>query len=809
MRPFRPFPFALFLFAALFAAAPGIPLAAPPDPSEPRSAEEGTGFTCLGLLTEEEEAKRTGALDYRVVDLEPYPIRLAETVSARDSVYIVELFQTLVPYMEKVYGPVLYDGALGFSIDSTLTNMAYAGYGALRMPRISPTIGADGDGDGLVDEDPYNGIDDDGDGRIDEDPDNVPSWDNMFIHELTHVWQSQLIWSPITPNWLVEAFARAAEYLIPFEAERDGCPRRLGIESIAEPVANLDLHDEAGAQVLGGGIRLIDRVDRNLAYRHAGATLLLPIFAELAEGRSAPHPMRRFVEEMNAERLSYEPRILRSAVDRAWNSPVDGVFPPSRWLSARSIAFEDFRLGSFLALFPTAASGGVNPGWLYVLLFERVTTYSYDYRTDGRVLVYTGPAGSAVQPLEEGPTFIHPPALPPGAYLVEAEATGAEGESLRARTWILKTADGRNAFSEWGGSAVVFAGPDGIPYDPVGLRTNGRIVERVPGGAIVDLPGGGSLHFESDAGPLGTITIPEGFPRFAVIGANRDPSEGVVSWSPYHPRPGEEVTVFLHKGDSPLDSGGSDPLLSVSWSTSPLQVFLSRIADPDLWTCRIRVPPGTEYMHLHFSSRYDDGHRFRYFAVPPILFDTESGAGFLEARVEGGRLVLLFDGWANRSRYHLASAPSDDGPWTERPDPPRPLNGDATLLAWDLDDGAAGLRYRVIERAYGMEKTLVTLAHSIGTESAAEASAPFPNPSRAAVRWTIETPRPMDADFSVYNAAGRRVHGPETLRIDAGSAEILWDGRTSSGRRAAEGVYLLRIAAPGFEATRKVVLIGK
>jgi hypothetical protein len=87
----------------------------------------------------------------------------------------------------------------------------------------------------------------------------------------------------------------------------------------------------------------------------------------------------------------------------------------------------------------------------------------------------------------------------------------------------------------------------------------------------------------------------------------------------------------------------------------------------------------------------------------------------------------------------------------------------------------------------------------------------FPNPSllgKATVQFNLAQPSPVSIRF--YNVAGRLVH---EARIDgvAGPNSYRWDGSTSTGLRAAAGVYFYRLSAPGVEFqgnNRRIVLLG-
>jgi len=59
--------------------------------------------------------------------------------------------------------------------------------------------------------------------------------------------------------------------------------------------------------------------------------------------------------------------------------------------------------------------------------------------------------------------------------------------------------------------------------------------------------------------------------------------------------------------------------------------------------------------------------------------------------------------------------------------------------------------------------------------------------------------------FEVLDVAGRLVHR-EDIRAGAGTRELTWDGRTSSGGRARPGLYLIRVRAGSAQRSTRVVL---
>ena len=82
-----------------------------------------------------------------------------------------------------------------------------------------------------------------------------------------------------------------------------------------------------------------------------------------------------------------------------------------------------------------------------------------------------------------------------------------------------------------------------------------------------------------------------------------------------------------------------------------------------------------------------------------------------------------------------------------------------------------------------------------------------PNPFRQATLIRYDVPAPGGrVSIVLYDLTGRRVR---TLAADhelPGFRSVRWDGRDDSGRPVAAGVYLCAMRAPGYAASRKLVL---
>ena len=86
-------------------------------------------------------------------------------------------------------------------------------------------------------------------------------------------------------------------------------------------------------------------------------------------------------------------------------------------------------------------------------------------------------------------------------------------------------------------------------------------------------------------------------------------------------------------------------------------------------------------------------------------------------------------------------------------------------------------------------------------------AANMPNPFNPSTTIRFDVPFRARVRIAVYDVKGRLVTTLVDEMIDRGSRLTGWDGRDSSGRPAASGIYFCRMEAEGFRASRKIVLL--
>jgi flagellar basal-body rod modification protein FlgD len=76
---------------------------------------------------------------------------------------------------------------------------------------------------------------------------------------------------------------------------------------------------------------------------------------------------------------------------------------------------------------------------------------------------------------------------------------------------------------------------------------------------------------------------------------------------------------------------------------------------------------------------------------------------------------------------------------------------------------------------------------------------------RAAVRFALA--RATAVKLAVYDMTGRQVRELAAQTLPAGTHAFGWDGRDDSGRKLAQGVYVVRLDAGGEKLGVKAVLL--
>lgn len=83
----------------------------------------------------------------------------------------------------------------------------------------------------------------------------------------------------------------------------------------------------------------------------------------------------------------------------------------------------------------------------------------------------------------------------------------------------------------------------------------------------------------------------------------------------------------------------------------------------------------------------------------------------------------------------------------------------------------------------------------------------YPNPFNPTTTISFALPTSQGWSLRIYNVTGSLVRTFSGANAAAGQVQVIWDGLSSQGEQVASGVYLYRLEAGDFSATRKMMLL--
>jgi hypothetical protein len=75
------------------------------------------------------------------------------------------------------------------------------------------------------------------------------------------------------------------------------------------------------------------------------------------------------------------------------------------------------------------------------------------------------------------------------------------------------------------------------------------------------------------------------------------------------------------------------------------------------------------------------------------------------------------------------------------------------------------------------------------------------------VTFAISNPRLQDLEVSIFDLRGRRLAVLWSGRLVGGESTFRWNGESRSGRRAAAGLYVVRLRTPSSASARLFALL--
>jgi hypothetical protein len=83
----------------------------------------------------------------------------------------------------------------------------------------------------------------------------------------------------------------------------------------------------------------------------------------------------------------------------------------------------------------------------------------------------------------------------------------------------------------------------------------------------------------------------------------------------------------------------------------------------------------------------------------------------------------------------------------------------------------------------------------------------YPNPFNASTTVEFQVGAAGPVELAMYNVAGQKIRTLLSAALSPGQYSATWDGRDEKGEEAASGVYLYRLTADSFQATRLLLLV--
>jgi hypothetical protein len=82
----------------------------------------------------------------------------------------------------------------------------------------------------------------------------------------------------------------------------------------------------------------------------------------------------------------------------------------------------------------------------------------------------------------------------------------------------------------------------------------------------------------------------------------------------------------------------------------------------------------------------------------------------------------------------------------------------------------------------------------------------YPNPFNPQTNIRYDIPLELNVTITIYSTLGEKIWEMEN-HYEAGSYTLMWDGKNSSGKDVASGIYFYKLIAGNYHATRKMVLL--
>jgi len=83
----------------------------------------------------------------------------------------------------------------------------------------------------------------------------------------------------------------------------------------------------------------------------------------------------------------------------------------------------------------------------------------------------------------------------------------------------------------------------------------------------------------------------------------------------------------------------------------------------------------------------------------------------------------------------------------------------------------------------------------------------FPNPFNPETMIRYSVPQPADVTIRVFNSLGKQVRTLVDGYVQAGTHQVVWDGRDRNGNKVVTGIYYYAMESDGFRSLKKAVFL--
>jgi hypothetical protein len=129
------------------------------------------------------------------------------------------------------------------------------------------------------------------------------------------------------------------------------------------------------------------------------------------------------------------------------------------------------------------------------------------------------------------------------------------------------------------------------------------------------------------------------------------------------------------------------------------------------------------------------------------------------------------------------------------------------FVKYDRSNGAHNAKYatRLLYKSLGWTPLSVKQVEGLPKEFALDQN--YPNPFNPSTTIRFSIPQESKVKLVVYDMTGAVVKTVLNDALSAGNKEVTWDGTNSNGAKVATGMYIYRLEAGSFTATKKMLLL--